>query len=102
MFKFLVLLLVCLIASSVAFAPIGRVARQPTAQNLFGINWGGKKVAPGDKKAVASKTAPKKSSGKKDSNEKDMTWGGKPDPAPESYVDEGRGFWGLKQKGTKA
>jgi hypothetical protein len=81
---------------------------QPTAQNaqnFLGINWaqlGGKKVAPGDKQAVASKTAPKKSSGKKDSNEKNMTWGGKPDPAPESYVDEGRGFWGLKKKGTKA
>ena len=36
--------------------------------------------------AKAAPAAPKK--------KKDMRWGGRPDPAPETYVDESGGFFG--------
>lgn len=31
-------------------------------------------------------------------NDVDMTWGGRPDPAPEAYVDESSDFWGFAKR----
>lgn len=47
------------------------------------FNFGGKKAAPKTLKPAA-KAAPAAS------KKPDMTWGGRPDPTPELFIDEGR------------
>jgi hypothetical protein len=50
------------------------------SQTAIGL-FGGKKVK---KSTETPKANPKK---------KDMTWGGRPDPTPETYIDEKEDFW---------
>eukprot|EP00600_Ochromonadales_sp_CCMP1393_P002287 CAMPEP_0174978868 /NCGR_PEP_ID=MMETSP0004_2-20121128/14451_1 /TAXON_ID=420556 /ORGANISM="Ochromonas sp., Strain CCMP1393" /LENGTH=79 /DNA_ID=CAMNT_0016230305 /DNA_START=111 /DNA_END=350 /DNA_ORIENTATION=+ len=76
-----------------AFVPLSGSMRQSTAANLFGGLGGKKESKAKATPAPAPTPAPK--------NKQDMTWGGRPDPTPECYVDEGRGFWGLKKKGQQ-
>jgi hypothetical protein len=57
------------------------------------FNFGGKKSAP--KAAAPKKAAPaaKKAAAAPKKAAKDMTWGGRPDPTPESFVGTGEDFF---------
>ena len=73
------------IPSSKGSSPAAKtVSKAPAAPVKSGFSFGGK---PASQPAAAPKTASKKDS------KSNMTWGGRPDPTPELYVEEKPGFF---------
>mmetsp|Transcript_22599 Transcript_22599/g.30955 ORF Transcript_22599/g.30955 Transcript_22599/m.30955 type:complete len:133 (+) Transcript_22599:196-594(+) len=84
----------------------GSIIPPSNLESLFGGSGSGSVSSSSSVKTVKSSSpvvskatsapAAKKPASKGKEPKKDMTWGGRPDPAPEMYVDENAGFLGSK------
>jgi hypothetical protein len=59
------------------------------------FNWLPKGLVPSSSKSSSSSKPADK---KKPKDKKDYTWGGRPDPTPELYVDDSADFWAFAKK----